>query len=42
MKKVDRIDYDLVEAFRLRKQQQLEEELQKLKDEREANKNQDV
>ena len=38
MKKVDRIDYDLVEAFRARKQKQLEEELEKLKQEREANK----
>ena len=31
MKKVDRIDYDLVDAFRARKQAQLEEELEKLK-----------
>jgi len=38
MQKVDRIDYDLVEAHRLRKEKQLEEELQKLKDERDANK----
>jgi len=38
MKKVDRIDYDLVSAFRARKQAQLEDELQKLKDERSANK----
>jgi len=38
MQKVDRIEYDLVEAHRLRKEKQLEEELQKLKDERDANK----
>ena len=39
MKKVDRINYDLVEAHRFRREKQLEEELQKLKEEREANKN---
>ena len=38
MKKVDKISYDVVAAHRERREKQLEEELQKLKEEREANK----
>ena len=36
MKKVDRINYDLVDRHRERRQKQLEEELKKLADDREA------
>jgi len=36
MKKIDRINYDLVEKHRERRQKQLEEELKKLADDREA------
>ena len=41
MKKVDRINYDLVDAHRARREKQLEEELEKLKNERDANKQQE-
>ena len=38
MKKVDKINYDVVGAYRERREKQLEEELKKLKEEKEANK----
>lgn len=41
LKKVDRIDYDCVEAFRTRKQAQLEIELERLRGERGKKKNED-
>ena len=41
MKKVDRIDYDLVSAFRERKKAQLEEELERIRGDRDAAKERD-
>ena len=41
MKKVDRIDYDLVSAFRARKKAQLEEELERIRGDRDAAKERD-